>query len=629
MKCVTKRAVSAGIPFVLLFAGSFVSKAADMNKHNRPNIVWIVSEDNSKHYLKHWDENGVETPNIESLAEGGLTFVNAFSNAPVCSAARSTIITSCYGPRLASHYHRKIKQCPMPEGMEMFPSFMRKAGYYTTNCSKEDYNLQKADNVWDESSKTASWRNRAEGQPFFHVKNIETTHESRMHFSEEIYKTHKTVVSPETVFVQPNHPQTDLFRYSNAYYRDQISKMDKEVGQVVEQLRKDGLLENTFVFYYSDHGGVLPGSKGYLAEVGLEVPMVVRIPEAYRKQIDFAPGSSTSGFVSFVDLGPTVLNLAGIEIPTYMDGKAFLGTNVKAKELAQRDETFGYANRFDEKYDMVRTYRKGNFKYERNYMPFNMDGLMNNYRYEQLAYQEWKTLFDGGQLNKEQSYFYEEKQPEALYDLETDPYEMNNLANNPEYAKILNRMRNRLVEWELGQPDLSFFPEFYILNEGCNDLAKFGQDNKLRIAKYIEVADLMLSKYSDVKVKIASALESSDEWERYWGLIVCSSFKGEAAEQKEKAEAMAVSDPVLINRVRAAEFLALAFNQSPVQNIQKALYETSDPVEALLMLNSVVLLRDHYTKYQFDIDSSKLKSTVLDDGHVVRRLEYLGVLAAK
>ena len=625
----TRRNGVAILLLFLLFAAPVVTNAISSKKQDRPNIVWIVSEDNSKHYLKHWDKNGVETPNIESLAEGGVTFLNAFSNAAVCSAARSTIITGCYGPRLASHYHRKIKVCPMPEGMEMFPAYLRKAGYYTTNCSKEDYNLRKEMNVWDESSKDASWRNRAQGQPFFHVKNIETTHESRVHFSEETYKSHKTAVNPETVFVQPNHPQTDLFRYTNAYYRDQVSKMDKEVGQVVEELRKDGLLENTFIFYYSDHGGVLPGSKGYLAEVGLEVPMVVRIPEAYRDQIDFKPGSSTKGFVSFVDLGPTVLNLAGVSVPAHMNGKPFFGTNIKAKELAKRDETFGYADRFDEKYDMVRTFREGKYKYERNYMPFNVDGLRNNYRYIQLAYQEWKMLYDDGQLNKQQSYFYEEKQPEALYDVEADPYEMKNLANDPKYSKVLQSMRKQLIDWELSQPDLSFFPEFYILNEGCNDLAKFGQANKQRIAKCLNVANLMLNDYDKVKGEIASALNSEDEWERYWALIVCASYKAEAKEQKEKAEAIAVSDPVLINRVRAAEYLALAFNQSPVQAIQKALYETSDPVEALLMLNSVVLLRDHYQKYQFSIDCTKLKDIVTADEGVKRRLEYIGVLASK
>ena len=154
-------------------------------KKGLPNIVWITSEDNSKHYMRLFDEHGVSTPNIEKLAENGVTFTNAFSNAPVCSAARSTLISGCYGPRLASHYHRHIKQTTMPDGLEMYPAYLKKAGYYTANNAKEDYNITKSDSVWDESSKKATWKKRAQGQPFYYVQNIYTTHESQMHFDKQ------------------------------------------------------------------------------------------------------------------------------------------------------------------------------------------------------------------------------------------------------------------------------------------------------------------------------------------------------------------------------------------------------------------------------------------------------------
>ena len=157
---------------VLILLQVFNACAPKEEVPEQPNIVWIVSEDNSKHYLKLFDENGVATPNIERLAQQGVTFTRTFSNAPVCSAARSTLISGCYGPRIASHYHRRSQKVPMPEGVEMFPAYLKKAGYYTTNNNKEDYNIFKGDNVWDESSKKATWRNRAEGQPFFHVQNL-------------------------------------------------------------------------------------------------------------------------------------------------------------------------------------------------------------------------------------------------------------------------------------------------------------------------------------------------------------------------------------------------------------------------------------------------------------------------
>ena len=290
----------------------------------RPNIVWITSEDNSKHYMKMFDDNGIETPEIQTLADHGVTFTHAFSNTPVCSAARSTLISGCYGPRVASHYHRKMMKVPMPGTLEMFPAYLRKAGYYTTNNNKEDYNFFKADNVWDESSKKATWRNRKEGQSFFHVRNFTTTHESRLHFNEEKMNALTPKTDLESFVIQPNHPQTELFKYTNAVYRDSIQLLDQKIGKVIDELEKDGLLENTFIFYYGDHGGVLPGSKGYLYETGLHVPLVVYIPTKYKHMVDAEIGTKIGGFVSFVDFGATVLNLAGIEIPEEMDGLPFV-----------------------------------------------------------------------------------------------------------------------------------------------------------------------------------------------------------------------------------------------------------------------------------------------------------------
>ena len=178
----------------------------------QPNIVWITSEDNSVHYMKLFDEHGVETPNIEKLANHGVKFTRVFSNAPVCSAARSTIISGCFGPRIASHYHRRITRVPMPEGVEMFPAYLKSAGYYTTNNVKEDYNINKSDSVWDESSKNATWRNRKEDQPFFHVQYFTTTHESRLFFEMDEMKAADTLTDRNNVFVLPHHPQTEIFK---------------------------------------------------------------------------------------------------------------------------------------------------------------------------------------------------------------------------------------------------------------------------------------------------------------------------------------------------------------------------------------------------------------------------------
>lgn len=590
-----------------------------------PNIVWITSEDNSKHYMDLFDENGTSTPNIEKLADNGVLYTHAFSNAAVCSAARSTLISASYGPRLATHYHRKIEQVPMPNSVKMFPYYLRKAGYHTTNNSKEDYNIIKTDSVWNESSKDASWRDREEGQPFFHVFNIGTTHESRLHFTEEDVKA-GTITNPDSVFVQPNHPQTALFKYTNARYHDKIKEMDAEVGEVVEQLKNDGLLENTFIFYYGDHGGVLPGSKGYINEMGVHVPLIVYIPPKYKNLVDEKPGTKTDGFVSFIDFGPTVLKLAGAEIPDGIDGKPFLGKDISAKEVAARNETFSYADRFDEKYDMVRAVRQGKYKYTRNYQSFNYDGLMNQYRYKQLGYQEWKELYEDGKLDDLQSQFFQTKQVEALYDVELDPYETNNLAGNKEFNTVLLNLRNNLNSRVRDMPDLSFYPEFYLINNAFDNPVAFGQKHKSDIAKYIDTANLSLNDFESVKNNIEESLKSTDPWVRYWALITCSNFGKEAISLTKTIKAIATSDEEKINKIRAAEFLGLIGEQNPVVIMTDVLYNTDNAAEALLILNSMVLMKDNFEhSYTFNINAKKLQKNIIEDTQVMRRIEYFNI----
>lgn len=276
-----------------------------------------------------------------------------------------------------------------------------------------------------------------------------------MQFTADKISSTKTITNPQTVFVQPNPPPTKLFRFTNALNRDKIMAMDKEVGNIVKKLEAEGLLDNTFIFYYGDNGGFLPGSKGYIKEEGVHVPMVVYVPSKFSHLVPLKLPATTAGFVSFVDLGPTVMNLAGIAIPTEMDGKPFLGKGVTKDMLNARNETYSYADRMDEKYDMVRAIRVGKLKYNRNYEPFNNDALRNNYRYKQLAYGEWDSLFKAKQLNEVQSAFFRPKPVEALYNIQVDPYETKNLAADPAYLKELKQIRRKLDSRETGLPDLA------------------------------------------------------------------------------------------------------------------------------------------------------------------------------
>ncbi|HAV65400.1 MAG TPA: sulfatase, partial [Verrucomicrobiales bacterium] len=521
----------------------------------RPNVVWILSEDNSKHFLKLFDPAGAATPNIGRLAAEGLAFDHAFSCAPVCSVARTTLMSGIHAPRIGTQFHRKLEPVTLPAGWHLWPWYLRQAGYYTSNNAKTDYNTAGNEGVWNESSGKATWRRRPNPEtPFFHMQTFGQSHESSLHFSSEEMATGKTVTDPASVKLAGYHPDTPTFRHTYARYHDRMSVIDEKVGELVEQLRADGLLEDTFIFYFGDHGGVLPGSKGYARETGLHVPLVVRVPDRWRHLAVAERGVRISGFVSFVDFGPTVLRLAGVTVPEHLDGRPFMGADVSLAEVDRRDTVFGYADRFDEKYDLVRTVRKGHFKYVRNFQAHYPDGLQNNYRYRNLAYQEWRALFRAGRLTPGQRAFFETKPAEALYDLKSDPYETRNLAGVKNHAETLAGLRTELTSQLKNWPDLSFFPESVLVEEAMSEPVAFGAAKRAEIAELIDTANLQLLPFAAAEPGLRSAMASGNPWKRYWGLIGCSVF-GEAARPLAEQAKLLLTDPEPMVRVRAAEFL--------------------------------------------------------------------------
>ncbi|WP_229797190.1 sulfatase family protein [Arenibacter certesii] len=612
--------------FWTMLLGIFAYENSDAQQTDeRPNIVWLVTEDNSKRFLRLYEEGGAVMPTVEELAQNGIVFNNAFSNAPVCSVARSTIISGSYAPRTGAHQHRKMKQVPLPNGLEMFPTYLREAGYYTTNNSKEDYNFDKNAQVWDESSRSASYKNRELGQPFFHVQNFAGTHEGQLHFSEVNLAKLENQSSVNDVPLFPYHPDTPVFRFTNAYYRELHEKVDKQMGQFVDDLKTAGLLDNTIVFYFGDHGGVLPRSKGYVYESGLQVPMVVYIPEKWKGLFPMDMGSRTDAFVEFIDLGPTVLNIAGLEVPEEMDGKPFLGEMISLSDLEHRNTTFGYADRFDEKYDLVRSFRQGNYKYIRNYQPFNIDGLFNFYRYKMLAYQEWYSLFKAGQLNDIQAHFFNSREPEALYDLEKDPHEVNNLAANPKYKSVLIDLRTKLQQKVAGMPDLGFYPESFFLENGLENPVQFGQEHRTEISELIRIADLSLTSYRKAEKHLLTALESTNPWDRYWGLISCSTFGNKALNFEQRVREIVENDPENLVRIRAVEFLVL--NKRPISTriILNILKKANSESEANLMLNTIALLKTVNSDFQISIPTDMFHSewTKKEGDYINRRIEFI------
>jgi arylsulfatase A-like enzyme len=566
---------------------------------------------------------GAETPNIRGMAKKGLLYKHAFSNAPVCSVARTTLMTGCYAPRIGTQYHRRAVSVPMPEGVMMFPRYLRDAGYYTTNRQKKDYNADETEGTWDESSKKATWRNRADGQPFFHMQSFGTTHESSLHFKEDVFKNQKTKTDPQSVPVQPYFPDTDLFRYTIARYHDNMVKVDQEIGRVLQQLREDDLQDDTFVFYFGDHGGVLPRGKGYCYESGLHVPLVIQVPKNFRDLSPWQAKETVGGFVEFVDFSATTLALAGVDVPEGIDGKAFLGAGISRDEVESRDTAFGYADRFDEKYDFVRTLRKGKYEYVRSYQPFNFDGLQNNYRYIMLAYQQWRDMYRAGKLNEVQSQFFRSRPPEMLFDVEADPHEVNDLSKDPAYAEILSELRAELRSRVKSMPDLSFAPESVLVDQGFDNPVGFGQAIKEYLAAVVDVADLSLVPFEEAQAEIAAALKSNEKVERYWGVIVCTSFGKPALKfQPQIAALRDNSEEQRQIRVRAAEFLSMWAGQSAQATLLDCLGAAESGVEANEYLNTAVLLRDGKAGDDIKISAQDISEDARDFQDVQRRLSY-------
>ena len=613
------RSISRLLSLALFVGATSLSQTA--SAAGRPNFLWILSEDNSVHYLNLYGDRLGVMPAVEQLAANGIVFDNAFSCAPVCSVARTTLATGIYAPRGGFQYHRKSRPANLPKGFKPWTQTLQAAGYYTSNNSKTDYNITApVKEAWNESSRKASWRRRpSPDTPFFHMQTFTTTHESSLHFNENTLKNEKTGTSPKDVWVAPYHPDTATFRYTYARYHDRHKMVDQQIGDLVGRLEQDGLLEDTFIFYFGDHGGVLPRGKGYVYESGLHVPLVVRIPENFKHLVDHQRGSRTKGFVEFVDFGPTVLHLAGVKVPQLIDGKPFLGPDISAADLAGRNEAFGYADRMDEKYDHVRSLRVGKYHYIRNFTGFYPDGLQNNYRYKMLAFEEWRQLWQQGKLNETQSRFFNARPPEQLFDVEADPHEVNDLSGDPKHTARLKELRGKLNARLKSLNDLSFYPESVQVDESLDDPIAYGRKHSAEIARVADIADAACLPLKQARRKLKQALNSKNEWDRYWALTSCATLGKKAESLAADARKSLKHDNRMV-RLRAAEFLGLIGAEDPRPALKGILEETDSADEALLAFQAVVLFNDFEPKHPFDMSQLQMKPL---KGEVGRRLEYL------
>ena len=444
------------------------------------NVVWISCEDMGP-VLSAYGNKAVHTPNIDRLANEGIKYTNAYATVGVCAPSRFSIITGMYPARLGAHNmrtgdHNNFKwpediklrkdkgvldksgknvpdyEVVPPAYVKPFPEYLRAKGYYCVNDNKCDYQFNAPFTAWDDVYGGGSYKNAPEGRPFFYVKNYYTTHESRIW----LRKDKPMTVAPSSVSVPDYYADIPIVREGIARKYSNIEALDKEVGILLDALEADGVMENSVIFFWSDHGGNLLRQKRAVGDSGLHVPLIIRYPDGYRA------GETESRMVSLMDLGPTVLSLTGQKPPKYMDGKAFAGPF----EEAPRDYIYGSADRFDESTDMQRSVLDGRYVYIKNFMPELPLIYRNRYREQIPMNKHLIELGAEGKLEGDAAYIFMKTKPlEELYDLKNDPYEVHNLANDPAHAEKLKLLRSQLSQWQASIKDRGFTPESEIIRE--------------------------------------------------------------------------------------------------------------------------------------------------------------------
>lgn len=515
-----------------------------------PNILWITSEDNGPH-LGCYGDKYAKTPHLDGLAAKGMRYTNAISSAPVCAPARTAIISGMFPPSTGGQHMRSMAK--LPDGFRMYPEFLKDKGYYCTNKKKEDYNLEKTGELW-EKSKAQHWKDRKDGQPFFAIFNHTISHESQIRNQiDERDKIH----DPANAQIPAYHPDIPEVRKDWAQYYDRLTMMDHLAGENLGELEDAGLSDNTIIFYYGDHGSGMPRSKRWPYNSGLNVPLIVYFPEkwAHLAPADYQAGGVSDRLVSFIDLAPTLLSLIGTEPPEYMQGDAFAGRF----QTEDPDYVFGFRERMDERYDMVRSVKGKRYIYLRHYMPHRIYGQYIQYMFATPTTQKWQDMFEAGELDDAQSAFWRPKPTEELYDLETDPDEVVNLADSPDHQEVLAEMRKDHEDWSRQVKDLGFLSEYefhHRANEAGVTPYEVGHNPDLYDFDSIFAAAQLATSQKEADLPaIVDLLGSDDSGVRYWGAtgLLIQGDKGVTAGRDALNQALEDESPIV--QVVAAEAL--------------------------------------------------------------------------
>lgn len=528
----------------------------------RPNILWLTAEDMSPNMGCYGDEQAL-TPRLDELAKQGVRYERAFSTAPVCSPSRSCLITGMYATSLGTQRLRSA--FPVPADVKPFTVPLREAGYYCTNNVKTDYNMRDEQDfigrAWDESSNTAHWRGKRDGQSFFAVFNFMTTHQSRTSAwsHDEFEKEVGSKLSmgerhdPAHMTPPPFYPDTPGAKQAWARYHDCITLMDRQAGELLDQLAADGLAEDTIVFFYADHGMGMPRGKRCLQDSGLRVPLIIRFPKKWAHLAPARPGSVSDRLVSFVDFAPTVLSLCGVEALRQFQGSAFLGKDAGTP----RAFVYGARDRVDEAFDLSRSVRDGRWLYIRNFMPHLSWMQPEGYSDQSTFRRELKRLAAENKLTGGARLYAAPRRPlEGLYDTQADPAQLQNLAGDVAHQDRLLRMRSELRRWQLETRDAGFLTEpdlWSRLNPGETPCGFAQLEERYPLERLLDVADVVAGEAESARQR--EWLSDADAGVRYWAALGLRARPELDAEDRGALRA-ALDDESPAVRVEAATALA-------------------------------------------------------------------------
>jgi arylsulfatase A-like enzyme len=570
-------------------------------EEKQPNILWVVIEDTSPQFIGCYGNKDARTPVIDHLAKEGVRFTNAFCAGTVCSASRSCLITGVKTYNMGTGNHRSTY--PVPDFIKGFPYYLQKEGYYTSNNSKTDYNVANPEvftkEAWNESSNKAGWWNRKPGQPFFAVFNFLDSHQSRtMTESYSWYLKNVLDILPANDRIGDNEFEMPPFynnspemRKSFARVYNSIKLTDNKIGELLDRLDKDHLRDSTIIFFYADNGEGIPRGKTNGINLGFRTPFVIWFPEMYKNLSPWGKsGVVTDELIDFADLPPTVISLAGGNIPGHMTGNAFLGE----KRSKRVDHLNLSEDRSDNGIDAVRNVTNGKYFYSRNYMPFMPE--VRDIHYMEIAdiKKQMRKDLAAKKLNKLQTQIFEDRSAEFLFDIENDVWETKNLANDPQYKTVLDTMRSQLKAEIFKSRDIMLLPENEIIEISKTTTPyEFRQDkNKYPLEEIYKAVSLSGFRGKDITAKQIKLLENPNNVIRYWAMIGLRAQSSKDLKPYTNVLLKAMNDTYPPVAITASAIAYQEFNKEVAKENLKKFSLDKNGYYALMAVNYMLYVKD-------------------------------------